>query len=237
MAEEQDEVGVATGVAYTPAGGDVLSVEVAFLRGKGNLMLTGQLGDVMKESAQAALSYVRTHAERLGIDPNFLKNHDIHVHVPAGGIPKDGPSAGVAMTSAIVSLLTGKRVRGDVAMTGEITLRGSVLPIGGLKEKVLAAHRAEIKRVILPERNRKDMVEVPDEIQDDLEFVFIGNIDELLVAAIDGWQGDGGGGKQPKKPAKKKVAAKKTGNGSGGKKERKAPARKRKPPADAPPPA
>ncbi len=219
--------------------------------GKGSMVLTGQLGDVMKESAQAALSYVRTHAERLGIDPAFLKEHDLHVHVPAGAIPKDGPSAGVAMTSAMVSLLTGKRVRGDVAMTGEITLRGHVLPIGGLKEKVLAAHRAGIKRVIIPDRNRKDIVEVPDEIQEDLEFCFISKIDELLVAAIEGWPGSGGGGKK-KKPAKKatKKAAtkasgkKKSDDGGNGKskpkpkpKGKKAPSRKRTPPSQSPPPA
>ncbi len=215
--------GVSTGLAWTSTGGDLLFIEVTRMPGKGTMVLTGQLGDVMKESAQAALSYVRTHAERLGIDPGFFKDHDLHVHVPAGGIPKDGPSAGGAMACAMVSLLTGKRVRGDVAMTGEITLRGHVLPIGGLKEKVLAAHRAELSRVVLPERNRKDMVEVPDEIQEDLEFVFISKIDELLEAAIEDW-GDGGGGKKKKKaPAKKKkVAAKK----------KKAPAKKKKAPAN-----
>ena len=154
------------------------------MAGKGSLVLTGQLGDVMKESAQAALSYVRTHARRMGISEQFLKDHDIHVHVPAGAIPKDGPSAGVALLAALVSMLTGKRVLGDVAMTGEITLRGSVLPVGGVKEKVLAAHRAELSRVILPERNRKDMVEIPEEIRDDLEFVFISRIEDMLPVAL-----------------------------------------------------
>ena len=238
--------GVSTGLAWTSTGGDLLFIECTRMPGKGTMVLTGQLGDVMKESAQAALSYVRTHAERLGIEPHFLKDHDIHVHVPAGAIPKDGPSAGVAMTSAMVSLLTGRRIRGDVAMTGEITLRGHVLPIGGLKEKVLAAHRAEIKRVIIPERNRKDMVEIPDEIQDDLEFVFISKIDELLEAAIEGWSGGSGGGGK-KKPSKKKAGATKAsekggkgkgdGNGASDKPAKKPGARKRKPPAQAPPPA
>ena len=188
-ASERTEVaGVATGLAWTSTGGDLLFVEATRMPGKGALVLTGQLGDVMKESAQAALSYVRTHAADLGIDEGFFKDHDIHVHVPAGAIPKDGPSAGVALLAALVSMLTGKRVRGDVAMTGEITLRGSVLPIGGLKEKILAAHRAELARVVLPERNRKDMVEIPEEIRNDLEFVFISRMEDLMPAALDGWE-------------------------------------------------
>ena len=156
MAERTEVAGVATGLAWTPVGGDILFVEATKMTGKGQLVLTGQLGDVMKESAQAALSFVRSHAQDLGIQPDFFEKADIHVHIPAGGIPKDGPSAGVTMLSAMVSLLTGRRVHHDVAMTGEISLRGQVLPVGGIKEKVLAAHRAGVLRVLLPERNRKD---------------------------------------------------------------------------------
>jgi len=187
-AERTEVAGVATGLAWTSTGGDLLFVEATRMPGKGSLVLTGQLGDVMKESAQAALSYVRTHASRMGIPEQFLKDHDVHVHVPAGAIPKDGPSAGVAILAALVSMLTGKRICGDLAMTGEITLRGSVLPVGGVKEKVLAAHRAELNRVILPERNQKDMVEIPEEIRNDLEFVFISRIDDLLPAALEGFE-------------------------------------------------
>jgi ATP-dependent Lon protease len=153
--------------------------------GSGKLQLTGQLGDVMKESAQAALSYVRTNAERFGIPKDFLDKSDIHIHIPAGAMPKDGPSAGVTMFSALVSMLTGIRVRHDVAMTGEITLRGRVLPIGGLKEKVLAAHRAGIKRVIIPERNKPDLDEVPKEVLDELEFVAVTKMEQVLEAALE----------------------------------------------------
>ena len=153
--------------------------------GTGKLQLTGQLGDVMKESAHAALSYVRTNAEKYGIPRDFLEKSDLHVHIPAGGMPKDGPSAGITMFTAIVSLLTGIRVRHDVAMTGEISLRGRVLPIGGLKEKTLAAHRAGIKRVLVPERNKADLDEVPKEIRDELEFVFVTKLDEVLQAALE----------------------------------------------------
>jgi len=195
--------GVATGLAWTAAGGDLLFLEATRMPGKGNLVLTGKLGDVMKESAHAALSYVRTYAARLGIAPDFLKDHDVHVHVPAGAIPKDGPSAGIAIFAALVSLLRGVRTRGDTAMTGEITLRGSVLPVGGIKEKVLAAHRAELQRVILPERNRKDMEEIPEEIRKDLAFEFVDSVDALisLVLVADGADGDDlpltDGGKAP----------------------------------------
>jgi ATP-dependent Lon protease len=153
--------------------------------GTGKLQLTGQLGDVMKESAQAALSYVRTNAEKFGISKDFLEKTDLHIHIPAGAMPKDGPSAGVTMFSALVSMLTGVRVRHDVAMTGEITLRGRVLPIGGLKEKVLAAHRAGIKRVIIPERNKADLDEVPAEIKNDLEFIPVSKMDQLLEAVLE----------------------------------------------------
>ena len=185
-AERTEDPGVATGLAWTPVGGAILFVEATKMPGKGKLTLTGQLGDVMKESATAALSYVRANAERFGISRNFVDDSDIHIHVPAGAMPKDGPSAGVTMLSALVSLLTGVRVRHDVAMTGEITLRGRVLPIGGLKEKVLAAHRAGIKRVIVPERNRADLDEVPDEIKKSLEFVFASKMDQVIEAALEG---------------------------------------------------
>jgi ATP-dependent Lon protease len=170
---------VATGLAWMPTGGDILFIEASMMVGKGNLILTGHLGDVMKESARAALSWVRTHIEELAINADFEKI-DVHMHVPAGAVSKDGPSAGVAMTTALVSLLTGRRVRGDVAMTGEITLRGSVLPVGGIKEKVLAAHRAGIKRVLLPDRNRKDLVDIPETIRKDLELIFVSRMKEAL---------------------------------------------------------
>ena len=185
VAERTEDPGVATGLAWTPVGGAILFVEASRMPGKGKLTLTGQLGDVMKESATAALSYVRANAERFGISRNFVDDSDIHIHVPAGAMPKDGPSAGVTMLSALVSLLTGVRVRHDVAMTGEITLRGRVLPIGGLKEKVLAAHRAGIKRVIVPERNRADLDEVPEEIKKSLDFVFAGRMDQVIEAALE----------------------------------------------------
>ena len=187
--ERTSEAGVATGLAWTPVGGTILFVEATRMPGSGKLTLTGQLGDVMKESAMAALSYVRanTHGKlsRFGIPRDFLDKSDIHIHVPAGAMPKDGPSAGVTLVSALVSVLTGIRVRHDVAMTGEITLRGRVLPIGGLKEKVLAAHRAGIKRVIAPARNAADLEEVPDEVKREIEFVFVSHIDEVIDAALE----------------------------------------------------
>jgi ATP-dependent Lon protease len=183
-AERTEIPGVATGLAWTAAGGDILFIEASGMTGKGQLILTGQLGDVMKESARAGLSWVRTHVEELGITTDFEKT-DIHLHVPAGGVSKDGPSAGVAITLALVSLLTGRRVRGDVAMTGEITLRGTVLPVGGIKEKVLAAHRAGVKRVLLPERNRKDIVDIPETVRQDLELSFVKKIDEVLELALE----------------------------------------------------
>jgi ATP-dependent Lon protease len=183
-AERTEIPGVATGLAWMPTGGDILFIEASAMPGKGSLILTGQLGDVMKESARAGLSWVRTHVEDLGITTDFEKT-DIHLHVPQGAVSKDGPSAGVAITVALVSLLTGRRVRGDVAMTGEITLRGTVLPVGGIKEKVLAAHRAGIKRVVLPERNRKDIVDIPETVQKDLELVFVKKIDEALELTLE----------------------------------------------------
>src|SRR5262249_16692916 len=185
IAERTEVPGVATGLAWTPVGGDILFVEATKMTGKGQLVLTGQLGDVMKESAQAALSFVRSHAQDLGIQPDFFEKSDIHVHIPAGGIPKDGPSAGVTMLSAMVSLLTGRRVHGDVAMTGEISLRGQVLPVGGIKEKVLAAHRAGVTRVLLPERNRKDLVEIPEGVRKELELTFVRRMDEVLPLVLE----------------------------------------------------
>jgi ATP-dependent Lon protease len=185
VAERTEEAGVATGLAWTSVGGEILFIEATRMYGTGKLQLTGQLGDVMKESAQAALSYVRAGAERYGVPRDFLDKSDIHIHIPAGSMPKDGPSAGVTMFTALVSMLTGVRVRHDVAMTGEITLRGRVLPIGGLKEKVLAAHRAGIKRVIVPERNKPDLDEVPSEVKNDLEFVFVSKMDQVLEAALE----------------------------------------------------
>jgi len=185
VAERAEDPGVATGLAWSPVGGSILFVEATQMPGKGKLTLTGQLGDVMQESAHAALSYVRANAERYGLRRNFLNEIDLHVHFPAGGTPKDGPSAGVTLLSALVSLLTGVRVRHDVAMTGEITLRGRVLPVGGLKEKVLAAHRAGIKRVIVPERNRGDLDEVPEEVKSELEFVYVSTMDQVIEAALE----------------------------------------------------
>jgi ATP-dependent Lon protease len=184
VAERTEVPGVATGLAWMPTGGDILFIEASQMLGKGNLILTGHLGDVMKESARAALSWVRTHVEEFNLNPDFEKL-DVHLHVPAGAVSKDGPSAGVAMIVALVSLFTGRRVRGDVAMTGEITLRGSVLAVGGIKEKVLAAHRAGIKRVVLPDRNRKDMVDIPESVRKDMELVFVKRIQEALELTLE----------------------------------------------------
>ena len=177
--------GVATGLAWTPVGGDILFVEATRIPGGGRLILTGQLGDVMKESAQAALSLVKSRARQLGIGESLFEKSDIHVHVPAGAIPKDGPSAGVAMYTALVSLLTDRTVRNDTAMTGEISLRGLVLPVGGIKEKVLAAHRAGLRRVMLPARNRKDFEDIPESARDALEFVWLEQVDDAIAASLD----------------------------------------------------
>jgi ATP-dependent Lon protease len=185
VAERTSETGVATGLAWTPVGGDIIFVEASRMPGKGSLVLTGQLGDVMKESAQAAMSFVRSKAPKLGVDTDFLKDHDVHVHIPAGSIPKDGPSAGVTMLAALVSMLTNRRVRHDVAMSGEITLRGAILPVGGVKEKVLAAHRAGIKRVVLPDRNRKDLDDVPEQAREELDICFIKRMDEVLELVLE----------------------------------------------------
>ena len=184
VAERTSEPGVATGLAWTPTGGDILFVEATRMKGRKGFSLTGQLGDVMKESAQAALSYVRARAKALKIPEDFFDHSDIHIHVPAGAIPKDGPSAGVTMFTAITSLLTGRPVRSDVAMTGEITLRGLVLPVGGIKEKVLAARRAGITTVILPGRNEKDLEEVPEQVKKDMKFHFVQRMDEVIRFAL-----------------------------------------------------
>ena len=184
LAEKRDEVGVATGLAWTTAGGEILFIEATKMPGKGNLTLTGHLGKVMKESAQAAFTYARSRAKKLGIDPKFYKNTDLHVHVPAGAIPKDGPSAGIAIATAIVSNLTEKPVKREIGMTGEVTLRGRVLEIGGVKEKVLAAHRAGIKTIVLPFNNKKNLEEIPKKVRGDLKFVFVKHMDEVLKHAL-----------------------------------------------------
>jgi ATP-dependent Lon protease len=184
LAEEKDEPGVATGVAWTNAGGDLIMVEATLMEGHGNLTLTGQLGDVMKESAQAALSYARSRAPKLGVESRFYEKYDIHLHIPAGSIPKDGPSAGITMATALISALTKRATHRDVAMTGEITLRGRVLPIGGIKEKVLAAHRAGIKTFILPRRNVTDLNDVPREIMKELHFVPVEHMDDVIAVAL-----------------------------------------------------
>ncbi|EDM80449.1 ATP-dependent protease La [Plesiocystis pacifica SIR-1] len=185
VAERTAVPGVATGLAWTPVGGDILFIETSQMPGKGALQITGQLGDVMKESARAALTYVRSNAESLEVDPNFLDGRDVHIHVPAGAVPKDGPSAGVTIFTALTSLLTGRRVRSDTAMTGECTLRGRVLPVGGIKAKVLAAHRAGITRVILPHRNARDVDDVPEEVRSTMEFVFAEDMQTVLEAALE----------------------------------------------------
>jgi len=184
IAELEDQVGTATGVAVSEYGGDVMTVEAIVMQGRGEFSLTGQIGKVMEESTRAAVSYARAHALELGIKPTFFEDHFIHIHVPAGAIPKDGPSAGITMATAIVSVLTDRPVRRDVAMTGEITLRGKVLPIGGLKEKLLAAHRAGITTFILPEKNRKDLHEIPEEVKRSMDLVLVKHVDEVLEKAL-----------------------------------------------------
>jgi len=184
-AERLGEPGVAVGLVVTATGGDILFIESTIMQGRRQLILTGQLGDVIKESAQAALSYIRARADILGIDPDFFKDHDIHIHFPAGAIPKEGPSAGVTIATSLVSLLSGKRVRSDLAMTGEITLRGRVLPVGGIKEKLLAAHRAGIKHIIVPQRNVKDLEDVPPKIRKELEIIPVRSLADVLAVAFD----------------------------------------------------
>lgn len=184
LAETSDQIGVATGVAWTPTGGDILSFEVLPVIGKGELRLTGQLGAVMQESAQAAMSYARYRAKELGIEASYFDEHSIHIHVPEGAVPKDGPSAGITLTTALISAMTGRAVRRDVAMTGEVTLRGRVLPIGGLKEKTMAAHRAGIKTFILPKENAKDIIDLPEKVRQDLQLIPVETMDEVLNIAL-----------------------------------------------------
>ncbi|NJP36729.1 endopeptidase La [Alkalicoccus luteus] len=183
-AELENQIGAATGLAYTAAGGDTLTIEVALTPGDGKLTLTGKLGDVMKESAQAAFSYIRTKAAELNIDPEFNRKNDIHVHVPEGAIPKDGPSAGITMATALISALTGRPVRKEVGMTGEITLRGRVLPIGGLKEKAMSAHRAGLTHIVMPKDNEKDLEDIPESVREDLTFISVSHLDEVLEQAL-----------------------------------------------------
>jgi ATP-dependent Lon protease len=191
--------GIAIGLAWTPVGGDLLFIEATSMKGKKSMTLTGQLGDVMKESASAALSFIRTNAKDLGINPDFFENVDLHIHVPAGGIPKDGPSAGVTILTAMTSLLTNRKIKKNLAMTGEITLRGSVLPVGGIKEKVLAAYRAGIKTIILPAWNRKDLEDIPANVQKSIKFYFVNDMLEVLKLALEN-----GNWKKPVMPPLKK---------------------------------
>ena len=185
VAQRTSVPGVATGLAWTAAGGDILFIESSRIKGTGKLILTGQLGEVMKESAQAAVTLVKSQADRLGIDAAMLDNCDLHIHVPAGAIPKDGPSAGVAIAASLASLLTQRTVRADVAMTGEISLRGVVLPVGGIKEKCVAAARAGIRTVILPARNRRDLDDIPESVRARLEFVWADRIETVFARALE----------------------------------------------------
>jgi ATP-dependent Lon protease len=184
VAERTMVPGVATGLAWTEAGGDIIFVESSMMKGGKSLTLTGRLGDVMRESAQAALTFVRSRAKDLKVDETFYESSDVHVHVPHGGVPKDGPSAGVTIATSLVSLLSKRPVRPDVAMTGEITLKGKVLPVGGIKEKILASRRAGIKKVILPSKNEKDLAEVPDIVKDGLDFIFVDSLEEVFDKAL-----------------------------------------------------
>ncbi len=186
VAEEQNEIGVATGLAWTEVGGEILVTECTLMPGRGRLILTGKLGDVMQESAQAAMSYVRSRAEAFGIPKYFNRKVDVHVHIPEGAIPKDGPSAGITLATALISALARIPTRRDVAMTGEITLRGKVLPIGGLKEKLLAAHRAGVKTILVPKDNEKDLADIPKNVLDVLNIHLVGHMDEVLKVALDG---------------------------------------------------
>jgi ATP-dependent Lon protease len=185
VAERTMQPGVATGLAWTEAGGNIIFVESSMMKGGKNLTLTGRLGDVMRESAQAALTYVRANAGDLKVDAGFYEDRDVHVHVPHGGVPKDGPSAGVTIATSLVSLLTGRPVRADVAMTGEITIKGKVLPVGGIKEKILAARRAGIRKVILPRQNENDLVEVPDVVKQGMTFIFVDSLADVFENALE----------------------------------------------------
>ena len=184
-AEIIDVPGVANGLAVTPVGGEILTIEATRMSGKGRLTLTGQLGDVMKESARIALSYVRSQATELQIDPNVFENADIHLHVPAGALPKDGPSAGIAMMSAFTSLFSNRAIKSDVGITGEVTLRGRILPVGGIKSKVLAAHRAGLTTIILPKKNERDLDDLPDEVLKSMAFISVERAEEALKAAFE----------------------------------------------------
>ncbi|MGB7624514.1 MAG: endopeptidase La [Terriglobia bacterium] len=202
---KKDQIGVATGLVWTPVGGDIIFVEATTMKGKGGLMLTGHLGEVMKESAQAALSYARAHAREFNIPEEFFASNDIHLHVPEGAIPKDGPSAGITMATAMISAFTGRPVKKSVAMTGEITLRGNVLPIGGLKEKVLAAHRAKIRTVIVPALNKKDLKDLSEEIRNDMSFIFVENVKSVLDEALVGRPGEPEKSKTQSKPKARRI--------------------------------
>jgi ATP-dependent Lon protease len=183
-AERKDEVGVATAIAWTESGGEIMPVEVLILEGKGSLQITGQIGDIMQESAQAALSYVKSRSRVFNISPDLYERVDVHIHIPEGAIPKDGPSAGITIATALLSAFTGRKIYKDVGMTGEITLRGQVLPIGGVREKILAAHRSGIKRVLLPEKNMKDLVDVPKKVLTDLAIKPVCHMDEVIAIAL-----------------------------------------------------
>jgi ATP-dependent Lon protease len=182
--EDEDQVGVATGLAYTQFGGDILPIEVTYFDGKGGLIITGQLGDVMKESATIAVGYVKSNARKYGIDPKFFEENDIHIHVPEGAVPKDGPSAGITLTTAVISAITGRKVSSKLAMTGEVTLRGNVLPIGGLREKTMAAFRSDIHTIILPKNNLKDLDDVPQSVRETMKFIPVKSMDEVLKIAL-----------------------------------------------------
>jgi ATP-dependent Lon protease len=184
MANEQDEIGIVRGLAWTSVGGDTLQIEVNAMPGKGELALTGQLGDVMKESAKAGLTYIRSVASQYGVDKEYFEKHDFHIHIPEGAVPKDGPSAGITMATALLSAIIEKPVKASVAMTGEITLRGRVLPIGGLKEKILAAKNAGIKTVLVPKKNEKDVDEISTEIKKGIEIVFVENMEQVIAQAL-----------------------------------------------------
>jgi len=183
-AEKKPEIGIATGMAWTQVGGDILPTEVTVVKGTGKLILTGQLGDVMQESAHTGLSYIRSRQEKFGLEEDFYEKCDIHIHLPEGAIPKDGPSAGITMATAMISALTGQKVKSDIAMTGEITLRGRVLSIGGLKEKVLAAYREGMKYILLPKENEPDIEDIPQEVREKLTFVPVETMDEVLAKAL-----------------------------------------------------
>ncbi len=206
---DEAQVGIVTGLAWTQAGGEVLTIESLKMKGKGGLVLTGQMGDVMKESAQAAMSYARAHADELGIDPEWIDNHTVHLHIPAGAIPKDGPSAGITMATALISLMTGAPVRTDIAMTGEVTLSGRVLPVGGIREKALAALNHGVKTVLIPFQNQKDVQDIPEEFRKQLSFIFVEHLDEVLQMALDNALGDklGKAKRQGKSGKKSKDAA------------------------------